>query len=140
MCREGLSLLALLVQKYKYWRSYCARRGLGFRGTQFTCFTCTKVQILAYAEALVREQACGSSAAALRALLVQRICFTSTKVQILAHAEALGREQACCSSAAALLALLVQHICFTSTKVQIMTHLLYIFYTHRGAGARESRL
>ena len=33
---EVLSLLALLVPKFKYWR----------RGNQFTCFTSTKVQIL----------------------------------------------------------------------------------------------
>jgi hypothetical protein len=43
-----LSLLALLVQKYKYRSRGGGGRGAPARtqGTQFTCFTGTKVQIL----------------------------------------------------------------------------------------------
>jgi hypothetical protein len=41
---QVLNLLALLAQKYKYWRS---RKRIG---TRFTCFTSTKVQILTQQE------------------------------------------------------------------------------------------
>ena len=70
-CSRFTSLLALLVQKYKYWRcsvhAVCAvprfrhggwrGRSSGCRGdshftTQFTCFTSTKVQILTQRGAL----------------------------------------------------------------------------------------
>ncbi len=45
---QVLSLLALLVQKYTYWRCCCCCSvGLGADGgTRFTCFTGTKVHIL----------------------------------------------------------------------------------------------
>jgi hypothetical protein len=43
---EVLSLLALLVQKYKYCMNVVIKRADKDGGTQFTCFTGTKVQIL----------------------------------------------------------------------------------------------
>jgi hypothetical protein len=45
---QVLSLLALLVQKYKYYKYVGGGRGAPQpAGTQFTCFTSTAVQILA---------------------------------------------------------------------------------------------
>ncbi len=41
-----LSLLALLVQKYKYGQKLSSAAEQSWRGAQFTCFTGTKVQML----------------------------------------------------------------------------------------------
>jgi hypothetical protein len=84
--RSSLNLLALLVQKYKYWRR--SFTGMLQRcSTQFTCFTSTKVQTLTTR-------------------------FTSTKVQILTpedhrHAAEVVQESAGLE-VLTLLALLVQ--------------------------------
>jgi hypothetical protein len=64
-----LCLLALLAQKYKYWQRDIAQRPTPPPGTQFTCFTGTKVQILTEVLSLLAF-------------------LSSTKVQILTEAAA----------------------------------------------------
>jgi hypothetical protein len=69
------ALLALVVQRYKYWRRSC-RCGLGEVraevAARFTCFTCTKVQILAQ-KLQVRSVGFEQSQHAVLALLVHEL-------------------------------------------------------------------
>ncbi len=77
-------------------------------GTQFTCFTGTKVQILALRELVEMSKHSGGGP--------QFTCFTGTKVQILALRELVEMSKRSGGGP--------QFTCFTGTKVRILTQLL----------------
>jgi hypothetical protein len=75
-------------------------------GTQFACFTSTKVQILTQRLWLLRRRSAAGT---------QFTCFTGTKLQILTQKALQGKYRSCSQLMSD------QFTCFTSTKVQILT-------------------